>query len=348
MYQVILLFFIFITATAAHGETVVKYTDRLNRTVEINAPVQRVVFIQMYELLPALDAWEKVAGVAEYARRNEVIRAAKPDIDTVPSVGNGWNINVEAIMKLEPDLVITWAAAPKSISFMEEKGLKTVAVYPESISELYEVMQLLGRLLSREENMEAAKAEMEKIFSLIRDRVSRRTNHDRASIQADSDRVSIQTDSDRTSTRAEEKKRKMLYLTGQPNNVSCALGVNNDLLNLIGGVNPAGGIQERSTLVSLEQIVIWNPEVIFIWGNAGYTAEDLIDNMQWRHIRAIREKRVYKLPDWTTWGPRLPLIALYMAKKASPEKFSDIDFSEVADRLYQKVFHIPYQSEDAP
>lgn len=305
----------------AHAGSVIRYTDRLNRSLEINAPVERVVFLQMYEMLPVLDVWDRVVGVADYAHRNEVIRAAKPDIDKIPSVGNGWNLNVEAILKLRPDLVITWAATPQSINFMDEKGLKTVAVYPESIGELYSVMELLGTLLCREEKMAATKAAMEKIFSMIRERVARR---------------------------GEDKGRKMIYVSGQPNNVSCALGINNDLLNLIGGINPAGDIEERSTLVSLEQIVIWNPEVIFIWGNAGYSAQDLIDNMQWRHIRAIRDKRVYKLPEWTTWGPRLSLIGLYMAIKAYPEEFSDIDFSTVADKLYQEVFHIPYQSEVIP
>ncbi len=321
MRRILFLILVLTLTTATHAGAAVTYTDRLNRTVMIPTPVERAVFLQMHELLPALDIWDKVVGLASYAFHNEVIRAARPDIETIPSVGSGWDVNIEAILKLRPDLVITWAAKPEFVRFMEEKGLRVIAVYPESIEELYGVMRLLGTLFGREERMETARAEMEAVFSLIRERESRRVK---------------------------EKRQKMIYLGGQPNSVSGALGINNDLINLIGGVNPAETIRERSPLVSLEQIVVWNPEVIFIWGNARYTAQDIIGNPQWRHIKAIQKKRVYKLPEWTTWGPRLPLVALYMAQKAYPEDFADIEFATVADDLYRQVFHISYQPKAAP
>lgn len=296
------------------------YTDRLNRTIAIPVPVQRAVFLQMYELLPALDVWDKVAGVASYACRNDLIRAARPDIETIPSVGSGANVNVEAIMQLKPDLVITWAWKPETIRFMEAKGLRVIAVYPESIGELYEVMRLLGRVFQREDRVKAAIAEMEATFSLVRERTSKRQTG---------------------------VKRKMLYLGGKSNSVSGTLGINHDLMTMIGGVNLAGTIKQRNTLVSLEQIVAWNPEVIFIWGNAGYAARDIIDNPQWRNIRAVREGRVFKAPEWSTWSPRLAMLALWMAKQAYPEDYKDIEMAGVADRFCQKVFHTPFQPKAA-
>jgi len=307
--------------TAASEAAVVSYTDKLGRSVEIPLPVQRVVFFQLYEMLPSLDVWERVAGVSSYVYRDDLIRAAKPDIEKIPSVGTGSDINIEAVMQLKPDLVLTWAWKPETIRFMEEKGLKVIAVYPESIAELYEVMHLLGRLFEREDAMQTTIAEMETTFSLIRERIGKQPARD---------------------------KRKMLFLGGQPNLVSCALGINNDLLTMIGGINPAGDIRERSTLLSLEQIVVWNPEIIFIWANAGYSAKDILENPQWRNIRAVREGRVYKTPNWTSWSPRLTMLALWMAKQAYPEDFKDIELAAMADRLYRRVFHIPYQPAVQP
>ncbi|MHB1013774.1 MAG: ABC transporter substrate-binding protein [Desulfurivibrionaceae bacterium] len=299
----------------------ISYTDRLNRTIAIPVPVQRAVFLQMYELLPVLDVWDKVVGVASYACRNDLTRAARPDIETIPSVGSGANANVEAIMQLKPDLVITWAWKPESIRFMEGKGLRVITVYPENIGELYEVMRLLGRVFQREDRIKAAIAEMETTFSLIRER---------------------------TGKRQAGKKRTMLYLGGEANSVSGTLGINHDLMTMIGGVNLAGTIKQRNTLVSMEQIVAWNPEVIFIWGNAGYTARDIVDNPQWRNIRAVREGRVFKAPEWTTWSPRLAMVALWMAKQAYPEDYKDIDVAAEAKRFCQKVFHSPSQPKATP
>lgn len=294
----------------------VTYTDRLNRTIDIPAPVQRVVFLQMYELLPALDVWDKVAGLASSAYKNDLIRAAKPDVEIIPSVGSGSDVNIEAIMQLKPDLVITWAWKPETIRFMEAKGLRVIAVYPDSIGELYDVMRLLGQVFQREEKVKATIGEMEATFSLIRQR---------------------------TSKRQIGEKRKMLYLGGKTNLVSGALGISNDIMTMIGGINLAGSIQQRNTLISLEQIVAWNPSVIYIWGNAGYTAKDIIDNPQWQNISAVREGQVFKTPEWTTWSPRSAMVALWMAKQAYPEDYTNIEMALVADHFYHKVFHIPFQ-----
>ena len=316
----IILLFCLVAATSARAASIT-YTDKLDRTVTIPVPVQRAVFLQMYELLPVLDSWDRVVGVADHVYRDDLIQAVKPDIRSISPVGNGGNANIEAILKLQPDLVITWAWQPETIRFMEEKGIRVIAIYPENVEDLYKVMRLLGTIFQKEQKVETAIVEMNEIFSLIRAKGTKRD---------------------------QGMRRKMVYLGGRSNLVSGSIGINNDLLELIGGVNVAGSINDRSTMVSLEQIVVWNPEVIFIWGNAGYSAPDIIDNPQWRHIKAVREKRVYKLPEWTTWSPRLALVALWMAKKAYPEDFADTDFEKVAGDFYRKLFHIPCNLRETP
>lgn len=315
MGKIIFLILPLMLTTSAHAGDRVIYTDRLNRTIEIPTPVQRVVFLQMYELLPALDIWDKVVGVANYVYRDDLVRQAKPDIESIPSVGSGSDINVEAVMQLKPDLVITWAWKPESIRFMEAKGLRVIAIYPENIGELCNDMRMIGRVFQREDKVEEAIAEMEATFSLIRERAGKRPD---------------------------QEKRKMLFLGGESNSVSCALGINNQLMTMIGGINPAGAIQQRNTLVSLEQIVVWNPDVLFIWANAGYSAKDILGNSQWQHISAVREGRVYKTPNWTSWSPRIAMLALWMAKQTYPEEFRDIDLTKVAEHLYRKVFNLPF------
>jgi iron complex transport system substrate-binding protein len=322
VFRIVILFSLMMTAVSMEtAAAVITYTDKLNRTVDIPVPVKRAVFLQMYEMLPALDVWDRVVGIASYAFRNELLRKANPRLDGIPSVGSGANVNVEAILQLKPDLVITWAWHPEAIRFMEGKGLRVIAVYPESIDDLYREMALLGTLFQREERMAAVRGEMQSIFALVRERVA----HGDGS-----------------------KKQKMVYLGGQSNMVSCAIGINNDLLTLIGGNNPADAIGQRSTLVAIEQIVAWDPDLIFIWGNAGYSAEDILTNPQWRHIKAVRDKRVYKLPGWTTWSPRLALVALWMAKKAHPRDFQDIELADVADALCRKAFRISCTAETVP
>lgn len=301
-------------ASASRAATMT-YTDKLGRAVNIPVPVKRAVFFQTYELIPALDIWDNVVGIARWAYDNDLMRATRPDIEKIPSAGSGSDVNIESLLKLKPDIVLTWTYQPETVRFMEEKGLKVIAVYPESLPELYDVMRLHGRLFGKEKQAERCIARMERIFKLIKEKVTK--------IPGD-------------------KRKRVLWLGGKPTSVACGIGVTDDVFKLIGGVNPAAQIPRRNTDVPIERIIAWNPDVIFIWGNAGYKAQDILNNPQWKFIRAVREGMVYKAPEWSTWSPRLAPVVLWMAMKTYPEYFRDINLDRVTDEFYRKVFGIPY------
>ncbi len=308
-------FFIIVSASRSEAETIT-YKDKLGRIVTIPIPVKRAVFFLTYELIPSLGIWDKVVGIGRWAYDNDLIKAVKTDIKrSVPSVGTGIDVNIEALLKLKPELVITWTYKPETVKFMEEKGLKVIAIYPESLEELYNVMRVHGRLFSKEERMERSIAQMEGIFKLIKERVSNIPNN---------------------------KRRKVLWLGGKPTSVACGIGVTNDIFKLIGGINPAAQIPQRNADVPMERIITWNPDVIFIWGNAGYTAQGILQGSQWRFIKAVREGRVYKAPEWSTWSPRLAPVALWMAMKTYPEYFRDINLYKITDDFYREVFGISF------
>lgn len=278
--------------------------------------MKRAVLFQTHELIPALDLWDSVVGIGRHAYGCDVIQATKPDVErTVPSAGSGVDVNMEVLLNLKPDLVVTWTYKPETLRFIEARGLKVVGVYPKSLSELYEVMRLHGRLFGKEEKVEACLAEMEKIFDLVRQRVS--------AIPAGSE-------------------RRVVWLVGKPTSVTCGQGVTSDLMRLAGIVNPASEIQQSSADFSLEQIVAWNPDVIFIWGHASYSPRSILESSQWRYVKAVRDGKVFKSPRWSTWSPRVAPIVLWMASKTYPEVFRDVDVNGVFDVFYRKLYGIPY------
>jgi len=292
------------------------YKDKMGRTVTIKTPVRRAVLYETYELLPVTGTWSQVAGISRYAYDNDLLLALKPDLPRrIPAVGSAMDTNAETLLKLKPDVVLTWVVDPQVVRFLEQKGLPIIAVYPESIPELYDVMRMEGKLFGREKKVETAIARMEEIFSIIRSRSS--------SIPA-------------------SRRKKALYLTGKPTKVNGRIGITQDLFTLMGLDNSGYEIKERSTEVSLERIISWNPNLIFIWGSARYSAADLMNNPQWRYIKAIRNRDVHKEPKWGTWSPRLAPIALWMAATAYPERFRDLDVNKTIDKFYHDVYGIPY------
>ncbi len=294
------------------------FIDKRGKRITINVPVKRAVIIISYELIPALDLWNQVVGVSVWAEKDCDIYKAfiklNPDFKK-PTVGAGINLNIETILKLKPDLIITWTYVPQVVNYLESKRFKVFTIHPDNLAEFYQVLRIYGKLFGKEKKAEETIKEMKKIFNLIKRRI---TN------------IPL------------EKRKKILHLGGKPTTVSAGIGITNDLINLIGGINPASVIKKRNVEVSVEKILVWNPDVIFIWGNAGYNENWLFENLQWKHIKAVRMRQVYKLPDWSTWSPRVALVALYMAIKTYPEYFKDIDFEKIADNFYRKIFGISY------
>jgi len=293
------------------------FTDKLKRRVNVVVPVKRAIIVVGCELIPALDIWDQVVGVSDWVERNcDIYRAfVLSGIKQKKAlVGPGIRLNIEAILRLNPDLVITWSYDTRIIRFLQDKGIKVIAIYPDSIQELYDVIRLFGRLFGKEKRAEEVIKEMDEIFELIRLRTSNI-----------------------------KKRKKVIYLGGKPTTVSGKIGISNDLIRLIGGINVGSEINARYADVSIEKIIGWNPDIIFIWGYAGYNEEWLYNNSQWKFIKAVRERDVYKLPEWSTWSPRLSLIALYMAIRCYPDIFKDINFEKISDQFYRKVFGISYE-----
>jgi len=310
----LILAFLLMAGTADAKTVTIK--DKLGREISLTLPVKRAVFFQAYELLPLLDIWNKVVGISRFAYENDITVAARPDIArTLPSVGGTTDVNIEALMKLRPDLVISWTSRPENITFMQEKGLKVYSIYPDSLAELYDVMRTLGRIFGREKKIERTITNMENVFGIIRKRVN---------------------------AIPDAQRQRTLWIGSRPNGVSCGIGINNDIFNLIGSRNVAGYMQERNVDVSIEKIIAWNPDVIFIWGNAKYGVGDILDNPQWRFINAVKNKRVYKAPTWSTWSPRVAPIALWMAARTYPDLFRDVKLDKTIDRFYRRTYGIPY------
>lgn len=292
------------------------YKDKLGRTITIRTPVKRAVLYETYELLPVTGTWDQVAGLSRYAQANDLLQAINPHrLRSIPDAGSAMDTNAEVLLKLKPDVVLTWTVNPQTVRFLEQKGLPVITVYPESIAELYGVMRMQGTLFGREKQVESAISRMEELFSLIRKRVA---------------------------TIPPSQRKKALYLTGKQTRANGRIGVTNDLFKVMGLENVGSEINERSREVPLERIISWNPDLIFIWGSARYTAVDLKNNPQWRHIRAIRNSAVFKEPKWGTWSPRLAPIALWMASCAYPERFRDLNIDKTIDRFYRDVYGIPY------
>jgi len=93
----------------------------------------------------------------------------------------------------------------------------------------------------------------------------------------------------------------------------------------------------ESAQINPEQVIIWNPDVIFLRGTV---AQLLEDHAGLEATTAVKEGNVYQI-----FGPyichdliQLVVETYYMAKLLHPDEFYDLDVEYEANRMFEEVY----------
>lgn len=127
-------------AAAAQGSV----TDDLGRTVTLDAPAQRIVAMipTHTETVCALGACDRLVGVDMFSNH-------PAEVATLPSLGSAFDADVEAIVALAPDLVLTdeYSGLAEPLAPL---GIPVYAGTPQSIDDIWEITRDVGTLIGRE------------------------------------------------------------------------------------------------------------------------------------------------------------------------------------------------------
>ncbi|WP_100639013.1 cobalamin-binding protein [Marinobacter salexigens] len=121
--------------------------DRQGTQVCLPEPAKRIATLSpgATELMFAAGAGEKVVAVVNHSDY-------PPAALKIPLVGNHTRIDLEALLALEPDLVITWVTGnpPAQVEMLHELGLTTFAIEPRTFEEVSSVIERLSALAGTE------------------------------------------------------------------------------------------------------------------------------------------------------------------------------------------------------
>ena len=118
-----------------------------------------------------------------------------------------------------------------------------------------------------------------------------------------------------------------------------------------GAVNVAASTIKGFKQVSIEQVIEWNPQVIFVQNRYPAVVNEIQSSPQWQVIDAVKNHRVYLMPEYAkAWGYPMPeamgIGELWMAKKLYPDKFNDVDMHKIVNDWYRTFYRTDYQGED--
>ena len=286
-------------------------TDALGREVTLEEEPQRLVsgYYITTSYLTALDLDEKLVGIEAKADTRALYKLAAPELPGLPNVGSLKQFNLETCASTNPDLVILSAKVPDAVAKLEELGIPVIAVNPESEAEFRETISMIGTACNVQERAgELLGAYDDAIAGL--------------------------------SAKLEGVKPARVYLGGNSDFLSTAgPAMYQDLLiRNAGAENVASEITDTYwATVSYEQLLAWNPDAM-----AEYTVEDVLNNPALADLDAIKNGRVYAMPDsiesWDSPIPSSFLGSIWIASVLYPDAVSTEDFTSACVDFYQQFY----------
>jgi iron complex transport system substrate-binding protein len=299
-------------------------SDGAGRAVPVPARVERVfpagppAAIMLYTLAPdLLLGWPR-------ANRPEELEFLRPDIGGRPEIGRltgrGNTANLEVALALKPDLILDMGSVSATyVSLAERVQAQTgipYALLDGRFAGIPQSYRTLGVLVGRRE----AGEELGHISE-----------------------NSIQTITGCLAAMPKGGRRRVYYARG-PRGLETGLGgsINVETIELLAH-NVAGETRGGLATVSIEQVLLWDPEVIVTIDQQ--FADDVRSDPAWAPVKAVREGRVHlspKLPfGWVDFPPSVNrLIGLWwLAKILYPEVFAE-DLKALARDFYARFYHV--------
>ena len=256
------------------------FVDDLGREVEIAAVPQSIVSIapSCTEILFALGLGDKVAGVTEYCDYPEEAKAK-------PKIGTFTTPNLEAILALQPDLVLaTGGVQAEMLGRMEELGLTVYAVNPTTFDETLATILEVGEIAGAEGRAEEIVADMNK----------------RAVEVARSVNEMVKQGKDRPRAFFEIYYENNVWTAGRGSIIS-------DLIRQAGGESIGDMESGDYYEFSVEELMNRNPQVYLVGSGSMFEPGDITSRPGWDRMDAVRNGRVYVIEENLLYrtGPRL-------------------------------------------
>jgi len=306
--------------TAAPVAETITVKDQLDRTVTVPKNITKVTGTHLFGpgVVYALGEGDKLVDHAIGGKLGDALDTIDPDYAAKPVVSQGMNYNIESVIALNPQVAFVYAYTEKDlIGRFENAGIKVVAVKGETMAESYEAIRLISKVLGCEDKGEAYIAECNKLLKLVNDRVGK----------------------------VAEDKKPLVMFAGPKSVYTVASGdmLDSALMEMAGGVSVSKDLKGFWTEVSPEQVATWNPEIIILGSTWDTYGEDQIyKNPHFQTVRAIQNKKVYSMPSNIGWwdfpAPNCVLGVVWMGKTLYPEKFADVNMTQVADDFYKKFY----------
>lgn len=264
-------------------------TDSRGVAVSFDKTPEKIVSLMPSntEILFALESGGRIIAVSDYCNYPE-------ETSDIPKLPTGERLNIEAIIDLNPDVAIigNMTAMEDQVKQLEQAGVKVIVTKANSLSETYEVIEMIGRVMDKDKEATKIVKNMKDGFEKIKKDVEGKA----------SNKVYVEV----------SPLEYGLWSCGQNTFIQ-------KLIDIVGAKNIFDDI-EGWAAVSEEQVIDRNPDIILTTSSPLTGIEDPVGEIStrqnWSRIEAVKNNKVVMLDAdmMSRPGPRLLDVANELVK----------------------------------
>lgn len=316
------------TASPAEAPAVRTIVDSNGREVEIPNTVESIVCVGVGALRYTcyMEGQDLVVGVEDYETKAGMSRLYNyinfDKFGSLPVIGTNGEPFVEELINVDPQVIVMSSYANADPDDLQSKTGIPVVMVPGSDTTLddkaYETIRILGELYSKEDRAQALTQYLHGIEADLEDRTAGVADVDKPTVYVCG--VSFKGAHGFEGTEAYYGPFELIHA--------------NNLANTTG--------QTGAFDVDLEQVLAWDPQVIFVdFNGMSLIQEDYAANPDYYHsLTAVAEGRVYSQISFRSSASNLETAladAYYAATILYPEQFADVDVEAKTGEIFQML-----------
>lgn len=311
------------------SESAISVTDQRGQEVTLDGPAESIAsaVIPAPAIIAAVDgSWDRISGINQSlldANQQGIIGKIFPDsLDTPVISGPDFVPNMEEVLAADPDVVIQWGdQGDEVVEPLEQAGLPVVGLEYGTQEDLEIWIDIFGDMIGKPERSEAILDWMHEEADAVSEQVE----------QLD----------------AEQPRGLSLSYSKQAMSVDTEVDYAQHVFDTAGVMNVAKDAPVTDGVASAEQIVEWDPEIIFLSAFDPAEPQDVYDDPRLSEVSAVKDQRVYRAPlgvyRWQVPSAESPLYWNWVAALAYPGEF-DVDLP--AEMREQTSFLYNYEMTD--
>lgn len=303
--------------------------DALGRQIEIPDSIDKVAVTCQggtTHQIAVMGASDKILAQPSMTKFPMLLKIF-PQFNTVIDAGSFDDVNIEEIMKADPDIVFVGITSKKGNKLIEDAGFNTFTMYIGSadVETQLKEFTMTGTILGNPEKAQQLIENYKSKIAMVQDMLSKVPKSERKTVY---------------------------YVSGSITTASSGIW-GDSLIKNAGGINVTSDYASgaNGAEFSVEQVMQWNPDVIVTQkGKGNENLAAITDDKRISDLDAVRNKQVYQFPIGAFWwdrpSPEAPLGVMWLAKVVYPEYTENIDLKKETKDFYKTFYDYDLSDED--